>query len=492
MPHVSADSQAHLLEDYSPYNEKDSYYPTRHQRTASSRRRMFATCASLAAVAVTALLFTSFWTSQSPDESVVVDIRPSEDATNLTASSPPLVPAKLDPLDPLASLKGDPTSRFQDNLLPELKYITSWISAGWTNDVMTYGNLIYLALITDRIPVLAMFTPSHIGGGEAPIAFGDVFDVPRLRQLIGKPVLEWREVKDSSSDVVDDLGCWNIWEVVQDNEKFPRRSSVPDRLKIDVSYTKAPASVKLYRGFEHDSHATFWNLATLAFPETRKANLVTPLPSPLHQVSLPPDEQMLCYDYLYYVCAHEPYEWDKDYSPAWRYVGQHMRWTKPLEDLAEMYVRETLAVPPGEVTPPWITIHVRHGDFAGWCGETPLLDCFAPISVIAKRVEEVKAALLVKKGVAVKHVIMTSDERDPSWWSQVDAQRWYKVDHSKTKETFGPWYPVLIDAVIQSNGLGFVGTDRSTMTIMAHRRVESWHDGVSVDVKWGNPHADDH
>lgn len=53
-------------------------------------------------------------------------------------------------------------------------------------------------------------------------------------------------------------------------------------------------------------------------------------------------------------------------------------------------------------------------------------------------------------------------------------------------------YPVLIDAVIQSSGVGFIGTDRSTMSVLARRRVESWQDGAVRIVKWGKPDADDH
>ncbi len=53
-------------------------------------------------------------------------------------------------------------------------------------------------------------------------------------------------------------------------------------------------------------------------------------------------------------------------------------------------------------------------------------------------------------------------------------------------------YPVLVDAVIQSGAIGFVGTDRSTMSILARRRAETWHNAVSRTVKWGNPTADDH
>ena len=53
-------------------------------------------------------------------------------------------------------------------------------------------------------------------------------------------------------------------------------------------------------------------------------------------------------------------------------------------------------------------------------------------------------------------------------------------------------YPVLIDAVIQSNGIGFIGTDRSTMSEMAMRRCQTWHGGVTRTVKWGYIGADDH
>jgi hypothetical protein len=53
-----------------------------------------------------------------------------------------------------------------------------------------------------------------------------------------------------------------------------------------------------------DPHATFWALASLAFPGTRASNLQAPALSPIHGAALPPDEQMLCYDYLYYVGAN--------------------------------------------------------------------------------------------------------------------------------------------------------------------------------------------
>ncbi|KAK7058451.1 hypothetical protein VNI00_002085 [Paramarasmius palmivorus] len=419
-------------------------------------------------------------------------------AKNQTTEQPPTkmvdtIPDKEPEPDfsnPLSVLKGPPTARFKDNLRSDQKYITSWAAAGWTNDVMAYVNLIYLGLITDRIPVLPVFTPSHIGGDKPPIAFGDVFDVPRLSKLLGKPVIEWRDIKDPKSEHVDDLGCWSVWASVQ-GDPNPRDSQVPIHTKLDISYTKTPEWIKMVPD-QNDPHATFWALARFAFPETREEHLVPPFPSPMHQVSLPPDEQMLCYDFLYYVCAHQPFEFERDFSPAWRYVAQYLHWNPSLEILADTYVNRALGFADNEKTPPYIGIHVRHNDFQDWCFEVPIYECFATIPVIARRVQEVKEEIHTKLGVVVNHVVMTSDERNETWWKEVAEQGWFWPDHSKTKETYGDWYPPLIDAVIQSRGIGFVGTDRSTMSLIAKRRVEAWYGGVAKMVRWGYVGADDH
>ena len=69
----------------------------------------------------------------------------------------------------------------------------------------------------------------------------------------------------------------------------------------------APPSVKLIPEFEHDPHSSFWSLASLAFPDVRAKYLtsagVETLPAPLSGAVALPDEQMLCYDYLYYTSA---------------------------------------------------------------------------------------------------------------------------------------------------------------------------------------------
>ncbi|KAJ7757463.1 hypothetical protein B0H16DRAFT_1536747 [Mycena metata] len=418
---------------------------------------------------------------------------PTEPKAN---ASPPLpTPQIMDPLHPFASLNGPSTPSFRENLRNDTKYITSWGSAaGWTNDVITLINLVYLGLITDRTAILPVFMSAHLPGDPPPLFFGEAFDVPRLRKSLGKPVLEWNEVKQTRSPIVDEIGCWNTWESVQYNDRGHRHSNVPWFLNLDISWTKTPYWIKMIPNFEHDQHATFWSLAALAYPDAREANLVPPLPSPQHKVSLPPDEQLLCFDFLYYVAAQEPFEIGLDYSPAWRYVGQYMRFTPALEQLADEYVRITLEIGARDPIPPFISVHARHSDFKGWCGDFTPKECFAPISVLDRRVQEVRDEIWRRKGIMVHQVLITSDERDPAWWAEVAALGWRTPDHARlrTEEVHGVWFPVLLDAVIQSQGAGFVGTDRSTFSILSARRVNSWHDGPTRLVKWGRPGADDH
>ncbi|KAL4062994.1 hypothetical protein V8B97DRAFT_2026577 [Scleroderma yunnanense] len=390
---------------------------------------------------------------------------------------------------------GPPTQSFRDNLRNDTKYITSWLNAGWTNDVMTIGNLLYLALITERVPIIPRFIPSHIGPDALDIPFGHVFDVPRLSKTLGIPILEWDQVKDVQSTVVDELGCWAVWPVVSEEDAPPRGSPVVQNLKLDLSHTRVPAWVKLTQPGIPDKHASLWSLARLSFPEARAEALTQPpIPSPQNQVSLPPDDHLLCYDYLYYTAVASAWEWNWDYSPAWRFVGRHMHWNATLVKLAEEHARRAMKVPDNEPTPAYISIHIRHGDFRTYCNSIPEDQCFTPIPAIARRVAEVQQDLLDRKGIHVTQVIMTSDERDPNWWAEIAKLGWTWVDYAaeRTVERYGKWYPLLIDAIIQSRGAGFVGTEYSTMTTVALRRVQDWSDGPVRVTRWGWPGADDH
>lgn len=144
------------------------------------------------------------------------------------------------------------------------------------------------------------------------------------------------------------------------------------------------------------------------------------------------------------------------------------------------------------------------------------------MDVYARRVAEIQEEAMERYGVVPEHVILLSDEKDPLWWDQVRERGWYLVEADVTADilaTHNSWcvlvflllylwlacrslivfscmrvcrYPVFVDAVIQSSGLGFIGTASSTMSTLARRRVEDWNKGITRTVQWGRPGADDH
>jgi hypothetical protein len=131
-------------------------------------------------------------------------------------------------------------------------------------------------------------------------------------------------------------------------------------------------------------------------------------------------------------------------------------------------------------------MHVRHGDFGDWCGALDKSQCFAPLSMWRRQADGVRAALLARGIRGPLPIVVTSDERDAGWWADVAAMGWYRVDHGAlgTADRLGTWYPVFLDAVIQSRGVGFLGTARSTMSLLAKRRVEDWQGGIGQMVQW--------
>ncbi|KAJ6526422.1 hypothetical protein B0H19DRAFT_1275776 [Mycena capillaripes] len=380
-------------------------------------------------------------------------------------------------------LSGAPTASFRDNLRTDINYITSWPANGWSNQVIEFMNLLYLARLTERVPIIPRFRPVHMAASTSHIDFSDVFDLPRLRKELKTPILEWRDVKVSvvRIETVEDLGCWDLHHKTWDVESESLYLEPPANLNLDVSYTPVPKWVRDSIQMDHRDHSMLlWPLASMVTFNGRARSLrVLPKPtlSPLHQASLAPDDQLFCSNSLYFDFGINLLQDRQDLSPAWQVFGRHMHWAPTVQEIANNFTRQMLDIEPGERIPPYIAVHVRHGDFGIWCGTVSIRECFAPLSAYMRRVKEVRAEILEDTGVTIDRVIVTGDEQDPSPWNF--------TGHETNR------YPMFIDAVIHGAAYGFVGTDRSTVSILARRRVSS-RGGVAEMVKWGTPHADAH
>ncbi|KAG8923486.1 hypothetical protein FRC02_011115 [Tulasnella sp. 418] len=370
-----------------------------------------------------------------------------------------------------------------------------------TNDFMAYCNLIYLGMLSSRIPIVPPFVPElgHLAQGSLNTDFSEFFDLSRLRESLNYPVLEWSQVKkaayagsefDLENVVEEPIGCWTNMKPFSDSHQV-QQTNLPDFLKLDVSYTSTPRSAKLNEW--NDAHTSFLGLSSIMYPTGRAKALSektsVPSYSPHQNLSLVPDDHLTCFDSLYFTAGRDTYEWEKDYSPVWTLVGKHMRFTKKVEDIAMFYLRKVFGVQRNEDIPPFISVHVRRSDFS-WkkCLElSKKEECFLPLSAYATQIGHVQAELrsLNSPYPDGTHILVTSDEKDPNWWAQVRERGWYFIDHGgeKTSEVHGKWYPSIIDAYVQSQGIAFVGTGQSTMSLVAARRVQYWNNGPSRMVE---------
>ncbi|KDN51561.1 hypothetical protein RSAG8_00106, partial [Rhizoctonia solani AG-8 WAC10335] len=407
------------------------------------------------------------------------------------------------------------TATFRENLVPSMKYVTTFISAGFTNQFMEVASLVYLGILTGRVPVVPAFLAEHFGNPTdiTPTPFSDIFDLPYLSGKLGLPIVEWHELKRTAYSLVDGphpetekIGCWSTTAGYKNSR--PSYSYSTEIYGLDISYTPVPSTHTLTHGSNPDTDMwSIWGLASLGFTRSRARILpdqfrkAFPLQSSSDQ-KLEPDETMLCWDNLYYTGVFEPYptlDFFSGYSPCWNQVGIHMRWNQSLVKLANQYLRRHFGIEnTTDPIPPFISVHVRRSDFENVCSKDVSKEqCFAPVTAYERRVQEVRARLKARtNGTDVQEILVTSDERDSVWWEQVSAlgSEWRWIDHAveKTSEKYGKWFPLLLDVVFQSMGKGFVGTDRSTMSELARVRVEGWNDGESALVRWGTPGADNH
>ena len=183
------------------------------------------------------------------------------------------------------------------------------------------------------------------------IPFGDIFDLEHLRHVLGSPILEWRDVKKLpyhdpySTSEIEDLGCWSSRK---ENAQEPIwANNLVRHLGLDVAYTRVPYGTRFKPHEPEDDHVVFSLLAATIYP-VRPIVSAQSLPrfalSHLGH-SLSPDDKLTCFDFLYYATSGvDVFEWRFSWSPAWQLIARHLKFTKPMLDLGQEYLRRAFLV----------------------------------------------------------------------------------------------------------------------------------------------------
>ncbi|GAA6059708.1 hypothetical protein JCM10212_000236 [Sporobolomyces blumeae] len=434
------------------------------------------------------------------------------------------------PLDVLKVLNFDaPQDTLRSQLKPGVRYATSMSYGGHANQMISIQKLLYFATITNRVPIIPSLIPVHIDNG-GPQDISTFYDLTRLYHESGIPALEMSQVKvidPERKQQNEDLACWSVQEATAG---FPNFEAISfDLHGIYVHHWPLPPLARGAGGFDlafdalkiFDNDVNYKNAwidrvrreflpqkprehgleeISVEDEKAREANMKEGF-DPRHAPA--PDDQIVAFDNSLFLgptmfppidLADDPVEPTvAGEGQSWIEVGQYLHFTDLVERRADEYLARLFGVKSIDHVPPFITVHLRRGDFAEFAGYTDLDKYVAALDRVRTRLQARLDDPLGFSGPGRKNfrsyglkaseyaVVATTDERsDSPFVAQVKGLGWHVLDHERfeTKETFGGWWPTLLDMAVLARGKSFVGTERSTYTHLAGLRVKYWRGGV--------------
>ena len=191
------------------------------------------------------------------------------------------------------------------------------------------------------------------------LPFGRVFNLTRLRKDLHRPILEWSDVRytplpfsieNPPNSEWEELGCWSTRP---EFDPHPLRvHPLLNNLRLDLSYTRVPSSTRQSPTNPRDDFIVFGKLVPYIFPHNPlRDHFDFMSPSPLGH-SLPPEEQLSCFDHLYYLTSSDrTLEWEAPWSPAWNLIGKHVRFTDEMIEIAKGYLSRAFNSDGTEIPP---------------------------------------------------------------------------------------------------------------------------------------------
>ena len=134
------------------------------------------------------------------------------------------------------------------------------------------------------------------------------------------------------------MHCWALHNAMP--------AAITASLGVNASYSELPDSTM------GKSHHRLGALADILYPSHMASQQRQSLPGAY--VQNPPDKHLACFDYLYFASTSGEYlDWDEGLSwPAWRMVGQHLRFTPQVMDMARDHLRVAMELSAFSEIPP--------------------------------------------------------------------------------------------------------------------------------------------
>ncbi|KAL8287015.1 hypothetical protein RQP46_004021 [Phenoliferia psychrophenolica] len=332
------------------------------------------------------------------------------------------------------------------------------------------------------VTLLTELKAVHSEGGN--LALNSVFDIKSFSYYSNVSMVEWRNVKipDVPGTRHEKLSCWGWrderplarYNVHTDFWPPPGQLTVPSSIETSMTFPAIEVLVS------QSQDTWLKETAIRYFGSVEKAPAF-------------PDSQLLCFENLFYVPSTHFVEGavDRSYAieefapddPVWSQVGRHLYFSDAVNRIADELLHSLL----GSTKNPFVAIHIRQGDFVA-LGRTAL--AVADSYLAAEQAVQIELAGRKRPGLFSVGtlgnrrlpVLFTTDSEDPIFVEKLVKLGWIHVDHTEfaTATRFGGWYPGILDSVLLSRSIGFVGTKMSTFSYIAARRVETWNGGPAA------------
>lgn len=367
----------------------------------------------------------------------------------------------------------------------------------------------------DRSPTLI---PAHLTG--SPENISAFYDLDRFWQESHIPAVETSRLKAAdltfSEPLDEDISCWSVFEACVGSANMEVQAFTLHR--IDLQYWPLPPIARALGNFD----LSYDGLRVFDFDQAAKnewiarvqrehlpqlpvegefqgdpATNIKPGFVPEFGERIAPDDQLMCFDMTLFLgpimfpelpVTAQPLEPNvPGKGLSWMNAGQYLRFNDHVESRADELLVDLFGVTKASKLPPFITIHLRRGDFKEFSGFTDLDKYVDALARVRARLQERLDHPNDWAGPG-KHsfrsfgrkakdypVVCTTDERgDGDFIREVKNLGWKVVDHDAydTVNRYGGWWPTILDGAILARGKSFVGTDRSTYSHLAGLRVK--------------------
>lgn len=223
--------------------------------------------------------------------------------------------------------------------------------------------------------------PIHIEGGS-PLNISEVYDLPRLYHESRIPLVEWWRVKKygNSPAEADSMSCWSSQEIVVGHGHTRPFSSQIHMTGVTL-WPMPPTMQRAANGFElafdavkifdYNKVAQYQWLEQVQREQLPRniapdGSILPTLKQGFNISSPPPSDQLLCFDntlFMSHLPFSAPFVVDPPLDPvvvgegpSWEEAGQHLRFTRQVENHVDAYLMKIFEVSAPSKLPPFISL----------------------------------------------------------------------------------------------------------------------------------------